>query len=716
MENSSLPDEWAEDTFWPHTDEKLLGRRTALTLGVAAAAGLLAGCTMRQSSETPAPTAAEPLREIPWKSKLQTLAPIDGSIKTFEDVFVMTSIVQVATLANQAGSPALAVIMTGLNNQLQFMDPIGGFLERVIDLPDRLVARCMAWDPVERSLLIGVNSGHLFSYDYDTAELLDLGRATNNASSLYGLALDSTGRVWGGSYPEGRVWNYTPDTKKFVQFPRFDESTDYVRSLAITSDDTVYVGTGTVAPKVVCFPAASPAHRTTLELPTLPPTGFVRGIQINGDHVLISADTLKTPLIWNHRTKKLSAAVLSISRGRSAESPSGHTNYWVHGSALYSTDSTTGEDTHLGELDVEAPEHIWASPDCVYVLSREGAQVATHRFDLRTKEVTLQSTVKLSGAGIGVHSLLCHTDGKIYIGGFQGQGIASLDPNTGERWQSLDSVAPNQITGMLQWDAKKTYIGSYSSADIIRFDTTRAEEGRNAFKHMERLQTSYGQSRPIGWAMNSRHVFFGTVPDYGKAGGALGIINPNNDSIEAIYNKLVPNHSIIGLAANEKYVYGTTSTRNGYGKPDTGGNAKVFAFDLASRKLAWVRDVPGHRAVMTPALVDDKIVAATIEGVVVLGVSDGGLVAEHSFTGRLDRHFRPGWSNASVRRLGDSYRFVHVADNSIQVLDFQDGTVQRIEGVPGTGTAMAVAPNGRLFVSHEVLGIAEVSTDPNRES
>ena len=269
---------------------------------------------------------------------------------------------------------------------------------------------------------------------------------------------------------------------------------------------------------------------------------------------------------------------------------------------------------------------------------------------------------------------------------------------------------------MIQWDEAKTFIGSYGSADIIRFDTSRATEGPNAFKLMERLGEKYNQSRAIGWAKNENRVFFGTVPDYGLAGGAMGIIDPETDTIEHVYNKLIPGHSIVGLAANSEFVYGTTSTRSGMGIPDTSGDAKVFAFDLATKKLAWSRKIPGHQAVMSPLLVDDRILAATIEGIVVLRASDGALLQNHAFTGTLDTDQRPGWLNANLKRIGDSYRFIHCAEGVVYAVDFLKRTGHRISDAGETGSAMVVTEDGRVFVSHDVVGIAEISPFPRSTS
>lgn len=689
-----------------------------LRLGLAATTAFVASCTAQPTSPvnetTTAPsTSAQPIAGNAWTGKLRSIRAIKRILGSFDDVFEMTSVSQVVTITNKAGATRLAVNMRGNSNQVQFIDPMLGVRKRIISLPQNLIAQGLAWDASRRTLYVGATNGHIYQYNYDTAKLLDLGRAAPRASSLYGLSVDSIGRLWGGSYPDGVVWNYSPITNKFSRLPRIDGNTDYVRAVAITADDTVYVGTGSTVPKVVCFPAAAPGNRTTLNLPALPPTGFVNKITVNGDHVLINASSIRNEIIWNHRTKVVSSSALSKARRQSTGGLTTRNYYWLNGGDLYSTNSTTGVDTRIGKLGTGSPEHMWVKSGSVYVMSRNGSKAVTRRFNLTTKENSVQSAAPFMAAGIGVRSLLAHTDGNIYIGGFLGQGIATLNPDTGERWQSPDTAAPNQISGMIQWDARKTYIGSYSSADIIRFTTPSAAEGSDAFKLLARLSIKYDQSRPIGWAKNTNRVFFGTVPDYGLAGGAMGIIDPVTDTIENVHNKIIANHSIVGLAADDDYVYGTTSTRNGMGLPDTKGDAKVFAFDLSTMKLAWSREISGYKAVMTPILVDEKIMAATIEGIVILNAANGALIKVHRFTNKLDRNHRPGWLNANVKRLGDTYRFAHTVSGEVHLLDILRGTIQKVPGAQDVGTAMAVTADGRLFVSHKVVGIAEIATAHN---
>jgi len=694
--------------------EKPVSRRAMLGLGVAIGAGLAfyGQPDAARASTIPFAPSQMPTALASWPSTLKVLQSTSGVVKTFEDAFVMTSISQVETIITSTGSVRLAVAVVGKSNQLQIINPFNGVLEKVVNIPDSQVLRGMVWNPKDRSVYFGITTGELYSYNYDTAKLTKLGKVAPKATSLYGLSVDSTGRVWGGSYPEGIIWNYKPSTNQFTQLPRLDTTSDYVRSMCITPDDIVYVGTGSVSPKVISFPASNPASKTTLSLPNLPATGFIFRLEARGDQILVSADGVATALIYNQKTKKTTVADKAKYSRLSVWSPKDSMYYWAISGNLYSTSSVTGVDTLLGSLNGLIPAHMWLEGNNLHMLSRSGALVTSTRFDLLTKTMTKQGTATLKGSGVGVHRLLAHSDGNLYIGGYQGQGIAKLNPTTGVKWQSLDTVPSNQIEGILEWNADRTFIGSYGSADLVRFLTKDADRGVSAFKLMERLKTNYEQSRPFALAKNSTRVFYGTVPEYGLSGGAFAIVNPVSDTVEAVYNKLIPGHSIVGLAANDKFVYGTTSVRNGLGKDNTPGVAKIFAFDLATKKVAWSKDITGHRAVTTPMIVDDKIIAATVEGIVVLRMTDGAVLNNHSFTGRLDKNYQPGWVNYGIGRIGSTYKFVHVAEDQVHVVDLSVGSVRKAESTSGVGVAFAVTSTGKLYVSYNDRSIAEISMEP----
>lgn len=135
----------------------------------------------------------------------------------------------------------------------------------------------------------------------------------------------------------------------------------------------------------------------------------------------------------------------------------------------------------------------------------------------------------------------------------------------------------HQVEGMIEFNADRSYIGSYSSGDIIIIDHSK-KDSTEGYKRLERLSRKYQQSRSFGWAANSNNVFFGTVPSSGIAGGVLDMIEPRSNRTAWILNGggkgFIKAHSIIGLAADECFVYGTTSVRNGYGIPDTVGAPK----------------------------------------------------------------------------------------------------------------------------------------------
>ena len=89
------------------------------------------------------------------------------------------------------------------------------------------------------------NEGHLYCWDPATEEMADLGNPTGAAQFLYGLSAAADGTVYGGTYPDAKVWSYHPDDG-FTDLGRITDDPDvtYVRSAAYDAEHhALYVGT-----------------------------------------------------------------------------------------------------------------------------------------------------------------------------------------------------------------------------------------------------------------------------------------------------------------------------------------------------------------------------------------------------------------------------------------------------------------------------------------
>lgn len=250
---------------------------------------------------------------------------------------------------------------------------------------------------------------------------------------------------------------------------------------------------------------------------------------------------------------------------------------------------------------------------------------------------------------------------------------------------------------------------------------TPQNDASRKYGRIARLINEYSQSRPFGWATNSSSVFFGTVPEYGVSGGVLGKIDPSTDTVSWILDGdgkgFITGHSIIGLAADESYLYGTTSLRNGYGIDDTKGQAKVFKMHIASRRILWeVSPISSAGALYSPAFVGGWLAVADLQGVALLDLESGALRKRHVVNSVKNTSYRPGWLNADIRATPDGQKMVHTAGGEVTVMDYAAGTTHSVVSTRSQdrfGTRLTVGADGHVYGFLNQTALAQFALTPN---
>lgn len=722
----------------PQHDPHRLTRRGLLSLAAVAAGGIALSppCSPVEAPVTPplppTPTVKPgppPLRTLDPQltTPLKRAASTSGVISRFEGAFPALNIKDVVPLPGLTGEPVpwLAVSIVGTVNQLQIVNPDAGAPVHVISIPNSHNGGIgtLAWHRGSKTLFL-TTSGRLMSWSpVSPKKLHEIGKVPG-ATSLYDLQLDSEGNVWGGTYPNGAAFSYTAATKKIRAHSRVSPDTDYVRRLAIGPDDQVWLGTGSLNPRLFTFPAATPEKRTEVQLPDPMPSGFISTVDVIGDRIVVSATDIRPELLLDPVTMKWEEELDRVwaARRSSRDVANTGTFYTLTKGFLYATDSSSWKDSKLGAVATGTPLAIHATEATVLIVSAIPTGLRLEHFNLARARVDKVRTVSLQQGEYLIQSLMGHSDGSIYIGGYMGDGLAAINPDSGERWHSpADQKVINQIEGMIEFDANRSYIGSYASSDIVSV-TSNLKNSQKGYELLDRLARNYHQSRPFGWAANTKNVFFGTVPDYGRAGGVLGMIDPWNNEIAWVLDGggegFVKAHSVIGLAADERYVYGTSSVRNGYGISDTKGNAKVFKLEIKTMKKVWETEpVAGAGALYAPLFIAGWLLVADIEGIHVLDSITGMRVRRHQLTPAKNRLNRPGWANADLARAGDGSQVVHSAAGTTTVVDFRAGTKSVIGSPkckPRFGTRLASTPSGRVFSSTDKTVLVELDLVPKR--
>ncbi|WP_345474231.1 hypothetical protein QMQ05_07265 [Glutamicibacter ectropisis] len=714
-----------------------ISRRKVLSwtmLGAAGALTTLSGCTTapQESPSQPTPSATEPPKPVTTaKSTLKNRDPrvistlkegprTPGIARSYPGAFPSVKVKNVEPLRGFGANPypLLAVSIVGLKNQLQILDPKSKAVRHTLHLNDSHTGgiETMVWDAQRKILYIGAKS-IIYSWTPTNPSNINKLGDVEDATVIYELSLDSKGNVWGGTYPIGSVFKYEPSNEKITVFKRLAPEADYVRFVTISSGDVIWAGTGSVNPKVYTFPASNPSNVLEINLPQKVNEGFISSLTTLGTKVAVTASGIKEQLLLDTTTKKWSAPVERVWDRRIASDLVGESanTYTVTDKQLFGTDTVKWTDVAMGAISTDKPLSIVSFRTQVTVIGQSTKGIKIEIFDINSQRVSATVDIPIEPGELTIHSILGHSDGNIYLGGFMGSSVVALNPTSGHSWQSPPQVTEiNQIEGMIEFNPTRTYLGSYGGADLISLDTTRRTEPA-AYDRFIRLGTKYRQSRPFGWAKNSTNVFFGTVPDYGLSGGVIGMINPGDNSVEWVLDGdgegFIKGHSIVSLAATDEYLYGTTSVRNGYGIPDTDGAAYVFKFDIQKKKIVWKsQPVSNAGALYTASLVPGWLLVSDVEGIAVIDIRTGKLAKKHKLTKADNSQARAGWNNASIALLDGGDRVVHLASGRATLIDFLHERSHQIGDVATTklGVRAASGANGKVYATKNQTTLVEL--------
>lgn len=720
---------------------KVIARRSILSLAVLSAGGVLTYRWLNSDERVGEKISSQPNPPVPSNNTEPKVAdapdprvirPLTrgsntgGIRKEYKEAIRGTSVKDVVPLTGLKASniPWVAVTIVSSTRQLQIISPFSDTPSYVIDVPrgSRGGIESMVWH--EQTKLLYLSTGaSLFVWDAKSPNAIRAVGRVSEASTLYELKVDSQGNVWGGTHPLGAPFRYDKITRKIQVFERVAADSDYVRQLIIDQDDQVWLGTGSRNPRIFMHTTSAPNTRVEIPLPKPMKSGFITSLSMIGKFLSVSVSDTSEQYLLDIESRKWAGKLERVWSRRlvaSGESATASDQFFtITDQNLFVTDLNTRNDMRLGPVPDGSLLNLFMAQKQVQIFSEDSQGLKVEIFDLASRKVQSTRRIALSPGALSIHSLFGTADGNLCLGAFMGRGLGILDPKTGKSWNSAESsTLINQIEGMIQFASSQLYVGSYGYADIICVEMSKkVDSGR--FQRIVRLDEKYNQSRPFAWAKNSRYVFFGTVPDYGASGGVIGQIDAQSNQISWVLDGkgvgFVEGHSIIGLTADEQFVYGTTSVRNGYGIPDTPGPAKIFKMDIKTKRKVWtvapVLDVGDYYA---PQLIRGWLICADVEGINVLDVRTGELVARHRLTDAENGDIRAGWARADLAILRDA-KIIYSAVGTVKVIDLDksqyslisDPKVKRI-----FGSRLTVSSAGKVYVAVDGTSLVELDLVP----
>ena len=194
-----------------------------------------------------------------------------------------------------------------------------------------------------------------------------------------------------------------------------------------------------------------------------------------------------------------------------------------------------------------------------------------------------------------------------------------------------------------------------------------------------------------------KKVFYGTVPDYGKLGGVLAVVDASSDQVE-VYRDIIPQQSIVSLVYANGMVVGGTSISGGLGIAPKAKEAKLFLWDPAKNQVAYETvPVPGATLIGGLIIGPDQNVWGVGDGVLfVFDVEKRKVI----FTEKLldvdvaSRH--AGWRDAMMAMRSDGNVYGTMSSKLFRL----DPATKKMTVLRDNGASLvAIDRQGRVYFS-----------------
>lgn len=402
-------------------------------------------------------------------------------------------------------------------------------------------------------------------------------------SSIWSLITDENNNVYAGTFPGGKVYRYNPTTKDLKDFGRMlgDAAQEYVRSIAY---DNGFIYAGTEKKKIIKLNVNTGEKVDIATAPVLSgETAFCYDLDVVGKYLFARYDKSKKVYIYDLENGVWSDTYLQNVNGLHMSKELEGKSYFISDGKLKSVDLNTLTFEDLGiaygssfrGVDVVKMKNDPELPGDNIVTMQYGGSVVF--FNLQNKKMKMYPPVVAPSAA-EIQSLEKGPDGKLYTSGYTSAIGGAYDTVT----NTNKSFSLPQAEGMGTL-GDKIYMGTYPHAEIYELDTKNATGTGNPKKI---FTIGEEQDRPFKVISAEDKVFFGTIPDYGKLGGALTVYNSaltGNESYK-VYRNIVQDQSVVGLAYKDGKIYGSTSIAGGLGSTPTAKEAKIFVWDVAKEK------------------------------------------------------------------------------------------------------------------------------------
>ncbi|MCC6443967.1 MAG: hypothetical protein IT210_10995 [Armatimonadetes bacterium] len=505
---------------------------------------------------------------------------------------------------------------------------------------------------------------------------------------IWNLALGNDGRIYGGSYPGGRLGAFDLTTYTVEDCGAPAPPNLYLRSVSAAPEGLIHCAFGQEKPTELLY---DPATRQFFKLPAQ--------IEGAGDGVIWQGYYLSGSRAFKGRDFQVISPVPfptpPAEKGGwyvDAFMTTPEDLYLRQGSAIYHYRQGDPALALLTEIDLRGGRVMAANRkgELLGVRGQDYFVIKSGDRDLALRPIPVE------GRGRPTLFLEADPQGVLWGGPHFGQTLFSLDPKTKKTVNTgVVCDSGGEVYDVTFLDGK-VYTASYAGGDITCYDPRQPWDqwGRKNPRLLAQVGPDY--IRPTGGMVTGPdgRIYSGWMARYGTYGGAVAITDPVTGKTEMIENPL-GEQAVEGLAVDDKFAYVSTSlTANGLPTKKAEGEWASFGvIDLATRKVVFRHmfdKVTGVRQVVLD--VKTRRAAMIVDGA--LAVFD---TARQSFVSDLPGE-PPRASSYRMAAPGDG-KIYFATDRDVNTFDLMTGQTKTLARASANVTNVTVAPDKAIYIS-----------------
>jgi streptogramin lyase len=409
---------------------------------------------------------------------------------------------------------------------------------------------------------------------------------------LWNLVLGGDGRVYGGTYPGGKLGAVNIISHAFEDLGAPAPPNQYLRYVSYAPWGQIFANFGMNKPTTKVYDLSTKSWRDVPDLKEGQTFGI--GLTWNGYFIASDPRTGRVEAFSDASLKPLdkrpfpvpAAGTFTIDPFASTE----RTLYLTQGTALYrySAGDAKFELQKLTEIDLRGGRMVGATKDGRVV----GVRGQSY-FVLRPDEKDLElRPIPVESRGRPMLFLKGDPEGRIWGGPQFGQTLFYYDPKAGKPVNTEVICDAGGEVYDVTFHRGLVFAASYSGGDITSYDPSLPWDQWHHKNPRPLATVAPEYIRPTGGIVTGPDgkLYAGWMARYGTYGGAVSITDPDSGKTELVENPL-GKQAIAAVAVDRKYIYIATSL-SANGLPDQPGETKFGVIDRVTRRKVFEKPMP----------------------------------------------------------------------------------------------------------------------------